>query len=185
MKRIIALGFVLTIFLASFTGCSKEVKPNGETIYNHVSMVGDETNMFEVIGFADYVFVGVVESVNKRDIDDEFPNEYYSVAVAENLKGSLITDSNIEVIKRGGYSRKGTLILYASDNLVGAGLCEVGEKYIFIGFGQPDGSLLLEYLSGNVEYTDDLYYNYLAFIENQMDIERERFKSSYDLEYEK
>ena len=182
MKKIITLGLALTILLAYFTGCG-EIKPNGETIYNHVSMAIDETNMFEVIGSVDYVFVGVVASVNRRDIDNEFPNEYYSVTVVENLKGSLITGSNIEVIKRGGYSRSGTLILYASDNLVGTGLCEVGEQYIFIGFGQPDGSLLLDHLTGNVEYTDDLYNDYLGFVENQIHIERERFMSRYDIEY--
>ena len=184
MKKLFTVGIAVSIILASLMGCSKEITPNGETIYNHVSMAGDETNMQEVVGFADYVFIGVVEKLNKRDIDNEFPNEYYSVAVLENLKGSLITDSNIEVVKHGGYSENGTLILYASDNLVGTGLCEIGDEYIFIGFGQPDGSLLLEHLSGNVEYSDELKMDYLDFIENQIEIERERFKSKYDSEYE-
>ena len=113
--------FFAVLLLTLLAGCKNDdITPTGEVIYNHVSMMGDETNMFEVIGFADYVFVG-------------------------------------------------------------AGLREVGKKYIFIGYGQPDGSLLLEYLSGNIEYSDDLRIDYIDFIENQIPYQRERFISRYDI----
>ena len=186
MKKIIFAGIFLLLFTSFLSGCiNKEVTPNGKIIYYHVLTVTDETNMQEVIGFSDYVFIGTVEGINKKTIRNDAPAEYYSVRVEENLKGSLITDSDIEVIKMGGYLKNGTLILYKSDSVVGTGLCTVGEKYIFVGYGQQDGSLLLDCLCGNTEYTDELKESYLYDFENQIDFERERFACKYDPAYEK
>ena len=185
MKKTIFAGLIFILILVFLSGCiNNDVTPNGKTIYNHVFMAVDETNMQEVVGSADYVFIGTVTGINQRVISNDFPQEYYAVRVEENLKGELWTDLDIEVVKAGGYSKNGTTILYESDFVVGTGLCAVGQKYVFIGFGQPDGSLLLDHLHGNMEYTDELKNDILDDIENQIDFERERFASKYDPAYE-
>ncbi|MDR1802690.1 MAG: hypothetical protein LBQ94_03715 [Treponema sp.] len=184
-KKIIVAAFGIFGILL----CCCQMPPNGEISYAHVGPVLDETNMFEWIGSMDYVFTGTVEKVNKKTIRGGYaPEEYYAVKVEENLKGTLFTDSNIEVKKNGGYLKDGTLVLYRSDNVIGTGLCEVGEKYIFMGQGQPNGDLLLDALYGNVEYTDELKTDYINYIKNQIETELiypwwERFPCRYDPAY--
>jgi hypothetical protein len=181
LKILIETLIVFAVFL-----CSCQMPPNGETTYYHISLVIDETNMYKVIGFMDYVFIGTVEKINKKIIvggDD--PREYYSVKVSENLKGTLFTETDIEVVKKGGYLKDGTLVLYASDEVIGTGLCEVKKKYIFMGCGQQNGDILLDYLYGNVEYNDKKGNDYLNYINYQIDYKRERFLSRYDPGYRK
>ena len=53
----------LSMFLvtALLTSCAaKPVEWNGKTVYTHVTMGIDETNLFGYVGAVDYVFVGKV-----------------------------------------------------------------------------------------------------------------------------
>ena len=71
------LLILLTLFciLFSLTSCgAKTVTWNGDTeYYAHISMVVDETNLYEYVGVVDYVFVGTVEKIVTNVIPDE-PN---------------------------------------------------------------------------------------------------------------
>ncbi len=51
-------------------------------------------------------------------------------------------------------------------------------------YGQPDGELILEEFSGDIEYTDEgLKEMYMEYIENEIPKEQEGFISKYDVNY--
>lgn len=59
-----------------------------------------------------------------------------------------------------------------------------GKTYIFMAYGQPDGELILEEFSGDIEYTDEgLKEMYMDYIENEIPKEQEGFISKYDVNY--
>ena len=164
----------------------------------------------QVVGSADYVFVGTVESdegtVYKNYVTMETENggtkevgtlySNYMVTVIENIKGNLITDKPIPVQKSGGLSEDGTTIyLYEGDELP-----RVGAAYIFFAYAQQDGSLLISGPVSNIHLTRKCiereaeakavdnykelpdYHEILEAYENQVEEERIRFKSAYDAE---
>jgi len=169
---------VISICIVFLTTNNREITPNGNLAYNHVTLVIDETNLYEYIGAVDYVFVGTVMECVENITDDDFPDTIYSLSVNENLKGNLV--ETIEVKKHGGYTKNGTLILYETDLIQDSGLPEVGKQYIFLAYGQPDGSLLLDVVNGNVEYSDTAKEEYQNYIANQIEIDRNRSKSQYE-----
>ena len=51
-------------------------------------------------------------------------------------------------------------------------------------YGQPDGELILEEFSDDIEYTDEgLKEMYIDYIENEIPKEQEGFISKYDVDY--
>jgi hypothetical protein len=51
-----------------------------------------------------------------------------------------------------------------------------------IAIGQPDGSLLLAEIKGNIELTDESIKNeFKEYIKNEIKYSRERFTSKYDV----
>ncbi|WNY27613.1 hypothetical protein [Methanolapillus ohkumae] len=111
----------------------------------------DIYNPAELVGAVDYVFVGNVDELigtNYRPvavidgmgwsetIEDPFTN--YTVTVLDNIKGDLVLNQQVSVLKDGGLSRDGkTLTLYVNDSLP-----EPGSIYVFYIYAQPDGKLL-------------------------------------------
>lgn len=182
MKKlvIIVIGLVFTL-----TGCSSRIiEPNDKVEYAHVYMNIDETNMKVYAGTADYIFIGTVKSIVNNKVDHDSSYSTYSVTVEENLKGNLV--SNIECDKFGGYMEDGTQLLYESDKLKDLNLPEEGEKYIFMAYAQEDGRLVLTEFHGNVKYTGkDIKEEYLEYIHNQVENDRQRFVSKYDVNYKK
>lgn len=103
----------------------------------------------EVVGVADYVFVG--EVTEQLETTDDTPEEmketygdevgfeplsHYKVQVLENLKGSLDTSAPIEIEKRGGFLPDGmTCVMFEKDILP-----TVGGKYIFMVWATEDGA---------------------------------------------
>ena len=157
MKKIIALSIAALILVISLAGCMQdnaEIKPNGKTVYNHVTLIIDETNLNEYVDAVHYVFAGTVIEYLGNVTDPDFPDSKYIINVTENLKGNL--PETIEVRKHGGYTKDGTLVLYATDFTQDSGLPEVGKQYIFMAYEQPDGSYLLAEINGNVEYSNSV-----------------------------
>ena len=187
--------------------CTREMNSGYvKTSYIEGSFAINYNDLNQVVGSADYVFVGTVESdegtVYKDYVTMETENggtkevgtpySNYMVTVIENIKGNLITEKPIPVQKSGGLSKDGTTIyLYEGDELP-----VVGGTYIFFAYAQQDGSLLISGPISNVDLntksiaaegadsykklTD--YHEILEAYENQVEDERIRFKSSYEAE---
>lgn len=184
MKRNTVLGLLFCMIL-SLAGCSaKTTTWNGNVeYYAHVSMVVDETNLYEYVGIVDYVFVGTVEEIVKNVVPDEPGGSdedlsVYKIQVDKNLKGELA--ENIECSKHGGLKKDGTMMLLFSDNSNDSGLPETGNQYIFLAYAQPDGSLTLSEFFDNRPYDDELLQEYLDYCKNEVPFDRSRFVSNFD-----
>lgn len=112
------------------------------------------------------------------------PYTVYSVEVLENLKGNLNKEMPITIEKSGGLSTDGNIYLYEDDILP-----IEEEYYIIIGYGQPDGSILLTGPSSNIHLDidgkkelimDNIVKEYVKAIENEITKDRTRFKSKYE-----
>ena len=134
--------------------CTREMNSGYvKTSYIEGSFAINYNDLNQVVGSADYVFVGTVESdegtvyKNYVTMETEYegtkevgtPYSNYMVTVIENIKGNLITEKPIPVQKSGGLSEDGTTIyLYEGDELP-----IIGGTYIFFAYAQQDGSLLI------------------------------------------
>lgn len=185
MKRCIAALLVFGLLLSA---CSapKVIEWNGELEYYHVTMVYDETNLYETAGQVDYIFIGTVDEVLRNVVDyntSDSMDTYscYSVVVKENLKGTLV--ENIRCYRHGGYLKDGTLLYPRSDRSENTNdIPQQGKTYLFMAFGQPDGELFLAEFSGDVEYMDDSQREvYMDYIAKEIPKEQEGFVSKYDL----
>lgn len=173
------LGFVCLLLafglIFHIGGKSKPITANDKIPISRVagSFIIDVYNQRELIGSADYVFVGEVISKDGYDYRDPVtidrdgemvtltsPYTNYTVQVLENIKGNLRTDTSIPIAKDGGLSEDGSCyVLYENDEFPAE-----KELYIFYAYAQQDGSLLLagpnsnikiEYPNGSVEYPND------------------------------
>ncbi len=176
MKKIIALflTMMLVLFLA---GCNSKTEWNGKILYNHVSMVFDETDMYQYIGAVDYVFVGKITEENSI-IKDVQGMSSYKIEVLQNLKGELSKD--IECRKYGGMLSDGTMVLLESDRIKETGLPIEGETYIIMAYAQPDGSLTISEFYGDTLYNDENLGIYEEYIQNEIILDRKRFISEFD-----
>lgn len=175
-KALIFVCVLATVF--AMTACSaRRVEWNGETDYTHVMLSIDEANMYQYVGTADYVFVGKVTRA-RTAITSDNDKSSYKITVTENLKGELV--DKIVCQKHGGLLPDGTMVLYATDSAQDTGLPRTGDTYIFMAYAQPDGSLLLSELYGNVEYTEARLAEYRGYVEHQQPDGRRRFVSKYD-----
>lgn len=115
----------------------------------------------ELAAFADYVFVGEVlknegyeyrnpvamEDGNGNEIMRGSPYTNYTVKVLENIKGNLIMDKGIPIVKEGGLSEDGSCYeMFEDDELP-----VEKEIYIFYAYAQKDGSLLLSGPNSNIK----------------------------------
>ena len=177
---------VLVIFIIAmicgtilyFNNRNLNYKPNGKLNYDTV-FVNEETNPYYQVGFADYVFIGKVNTEIERTFsDDGSARTIYEIEVTENLKGNL--QNLIKVTYPGGYDEEGTLILHKGDYITDEELPKIGDSYIFVGIGQPNGTILLQDLYADIPYTEENKEKYLEYINNQENVNRERFKSIYE-----
>jgi len=143
---------------------NKNEKPSIPTYSIHGSFMVDVDNSKEVVGDADYVFMGkVVEQTgtiykNKIPIEQEngdvlyIGSAYtnYTVSVIENIKNELVTDKNISISKAGGLREDFSAYDIFEDDV----LPEVGKTYIFIAYAQDDGSLLVSGPYSNILITN-------------------------------
>ena len=123
------------------------------------------------------------------------PYTNYTIQVLENIKGELITDKPIPIVKQGGISEKQDAIyLFENDSLPSE-----NSIYIFLAYAQEDGSLLISGPNSNVMCNDSNMYSinsvseeksvteYDEFItykdanDNEIiPVDRERYKSIYE-----
>ena len=183
---IVCVAFISALLIVS-TG--DDVTWNGETeCLGQLTMVLDFTNPYEYVGIVDYVFVGTVDEIEDIVLPDkrtEFEQSFstYHIRVDKNLKGELVED--IVCSKMGGLKSDGTMLLVAAETPDGKlvldnGLPELGRQYVFMAYGQPDGSLTLSEIFDNREYNEELLEEYQEYVENEIPFDRERFVSDFD-----
>ncbi len=122
------------------------------TFYQPACFSIDITDVYQVVGDADYVFAADVlrkeDTVYRHMVDVETdegtqqmgrPYTRYAVKVTQNIKGSLRTDEEIALYKSGGVEQDhSAIVLFEGDELP-----EAGKSYLFVAYAQPDGTLLL------------------------------------------
>ena len=188
MKRIVTVLSCITLVILLCSCGTKTVEWNGKTeCMAQMFMVADVTNPYEYVGMVDYVFVGTVTDTERLVLPDrkkEHKDNYstYKIHVDENIKGELVED--IVCSKLGGYKKDGTMLLIAAEAPEGRiimdnGLPEIGKQYIFMAYGQHDGSLILSEIFDNREYNQDILEEYRSYVENEIPYDRERFPSDY------
>ena len=158
-KKIIILSILVIFIIAMICGViwyfnnrNSNYKPNGKLNYDTV-LVNEETNPYYQVGFADYVFIGKVDKEIERTFSDYgSARTIYEIEVTENLKGDL--QNIIKVTYPGGYDKDGTLILHKGD--------------------------YIQDLYSDTPYTEENKEKYLDYINNQENVDRERFKSIYE-----
>ncbi|MDR0751315.1 MAG: hypothetical protein LBF12_01815 [Christensenellaceae bacterium] len=198
MKKFAILIFVLLSIILIATGCNKNLLTNGviSEILGTDKLPNEELSVLyafnlsvleNVIGDVDYVFVAYINSYLKttynEDFGDNFPTTYYEIEIIENIKGSLITNSKIELLKSGGISKKHTTFQIYSDDF----LPKVHNYYIFCVYAQTNGNILASGTNSNI-YLDNItnyknssqYLDVISAYQNQNATERERSKSKYD-----
>ncbi|EUJ26894.1 hypothetical protein [Listeria cornellensis] len=205
---IIAIGvFFLTINGNNDKAAQKdEAKKDKIPVYDMRSTYTlDIDNPKEVVGSADYVFVGkVLEETgtvyrNKVPVEvDSDTIEYigdaytqYKIQVISNIKNELVTDNVIDIDKLGGIREDGS----AYDVFEDDELPVQGETYIFTAYTQDDGSLLISGANSNIRFdenaskvstekavsTTEEYQEYQDAVDDQIEPEgKEDLKSIYD-----
>ncbi|MEK4734454.1 cell surface protein [Paenibacillus sp. FSL L8-0641] len=173
MKKIFMFLSLFTMIAMLASGCSnsnvdKNITKAGEvpTSYLHASFDINVDNSKEVVGFADYVFVGFVEEMTGTDYKfpvtketEDGPKELkspytnYSIKVLDNIKGNLKKDVSIPLQKSGGLSEdKSTYFLFEDDSLP-----QKGKVYVFTATAEQDGSLLVSGPNSNIEVKKDFF----------------------------
>ena len=164
-----------------FTGCGKsnENAKNQDSIsYLHADFAIDMNNLKEEkVEYRDPV---VVETKNGTK-EVSTPYTHYTIRVIKNIKGELPTEENILLIKCGGRSKDGQMILYENDQL----LVE-NSTYIFAACVQPDGSLLIsgpnlseiidEPKLSSKEVKEETLGKYVEMYKQEVKYDRERFE---------
>ncbi len=163
----------------------------------------DYNRLEEVVGDADYVFVGnvvseddvvykhavTVETEDGKTQEVSTPYTNYTVNITQNIKGNLITEEDIPIQKAGGFSKDGTeCFLYEGDELPIA-----GNTYIFFAYAQLDGSLLVsgpisninikaESADRSIDGQTSEYDKVVDAYNRQIDTGRDRSVSVYEAE---
>ena len=189
MKRFIIFVVIFGLLL-DISACSiKTVEWNGKTQeLANVLMIEDITDLYRYVGLVDYVFVGTVEEIEKNVIPaknrkHEDSYSVYRIHVDRNLKGNLTEE--IICNKLGGFKKDGTMLLISAEMPTGItimdnGLPEKEKQYIFLAYGQEDGSLILSEIFDNRECDEALLAEYMDYVDNEIPYDRRRFPSKYE-----
>jgi hypothetical protein len=115
---------------------------NSEALY-----AVDVNNPRALVGFVDYTFVGVVESIEDTAYrsDEHMSYTNYKIRVLHNIKGDLVLDS-IPVTKKGGLAKNQTEYMLFQDDF----LPNLGDVCVFNAYTQEEGWLLLSGKNSNV-----------------------------------
>lgn len=161
------------------------------------------TDLREVVGASDYVFVGYVEEIYDYNHDRLFHNfpkviDYYGgpftecrVTVTECIKGNIPACETLSYYKVGGVTWLRTSIyLDVEEGYVEEGYGdyypEVGKYYVFRGMAHPDGTVtggginstepLEENYNSNNYKQSKVYQNWINACENQIISEYDDYK---------
>lgn len=137
MRKFIAFSLSFLLF---FCGCSQKL--TAEEIakilgtdklpyeYYHSSFVINTSDIVEVTTSVDYIFVGNVTGYDKTEYYDRNIRTYYKVEVEENIKGELIKNQEIILVKSGGITEDHEKFSLCYDDV----LPQIGERYVFCAY---------------------------------------------------
>lgn len=149
-KKFLVVITIIVIVLSVI--CYKEFKSYPGTVL--VDVVIDVSNMQEVVDSVDLIFVGTVSDAKTLLLKEDDKSEI-EVTVNECIKGDLQAPSEIIVYKYGGHFLFGNEVEYIVSEESYTPIPEVGKQYIFLGFKQEDGKVILAEYYGNIEYTGE------------------------------
>lgn len=187
MKKSSIYGILSIVLIVGmfFTGCASKNNASqlNTNVSNlpihqmHASFVYDTDNIREAVGICDYVFVAKVvscdgteyrnvittedEKGNPKEVGSPYTN--YTIQVLENIKGELITDKPIPIVKQGGISEKQDAIyLFENDSLPSeTGSCNLiftksgynsTNTQVGMGMENYQSQLSTAFVSGNVDF---------------------------------
>ena len=153
----------------------------------HATYCIDVNNYDELVAFADFVFVGDVWTIDNVDYRNETPSitsitNYESpqrgmpyteidVIVDENIKGTM---NDLILYKLGGIGmNQKTTYIYENDMMP-----QKGEKYIFFGSVQKDGSLLISGANSNIAFSEDALKQIKESASKNPEFSRQRYQFS-------
>ena len=186
----------MMLLTSILSACGMKSSKDLPIYYMDVSYVIDIENPREVVGFGDCVFIAQVnektETIHKNIKWINFkrtsmPYTVYSITVIENLKGNIKKNTPIDIEKFGGINiGNDSISLPEGDTLL-----EEGAYYIFIVGSDQEGNLVLSAPTNaiklNVEGENEIMYSeeykdYMKYCEEEINFERQRFKSRYEEE---
>lgn len=152
--------FVLLVLGSFFIKCDKEYSRNLNTSMIYANYDYDINNLEEVIKRADCVFVGKVLSIDgymyENPVEIELENgetniQYdtytkYTIDVEKCMKGEIKKGRNSNICKFGGLEKDGNSIAIVINDK----LPDINDRFIFIGYKQDDGSILLSGEKSNI-----------------------------------
>ena len=148
----ICCGFVCIMLIFGFHAARKSKPVSAEDSVIPISrlqgcFIINVYDLREMAAFSDYVFVGEVLKNEGYKYWHTNPYTNYTVRVLENIKGNLIMDKEIPIVKQGGLSKDGSYYeIFEDDELP----VEKGT-YIFYADAQTDGSLLISGPNSNLK----------------------------------
>lgn len=176
----------------SLASCGAQSKPSQSLTEN--LYVFDINDPAKVVGFADYVIVGLVEKkgdteyyctadlslLDGIEIEND-PYTNYEIKVLENLKGNLKPEATIPVLKNGGMSEDGSRLRLEDGDF----MPETGETLIICLSVRDDGTLLLSGKNDSYRLLDadhvgedyknlEVYKTIANACENEVFFDRER-----------
>lgn len=133
----------------------------------------------------DYVFLGNIEKEIGTDYEEKeiingeevsTPYTKYEVKVTKTLKGDFSQGDNIQIKKMGGISENGKQYYLCEDDVIP----EEGKNYIFLGYVQPNGELLVAGKNSTIEKGETELKNkiekLLPDVKKEGDTKRQRFQ---------
>lgn len=157
----------------------------------------------EVVGWADYVFIGYVNSKDGTEYflpnsDDGMPRTKYTITVMENIKGVLPLDESVHLQKEGGLTKDGKSISLFEEDF----LPEEGKSYLFSVAAREDGTLYCPAPNSSIPIdenakkisaekfdakaaaesygTSEVVSRYKDAVKNEIKYNRDRYLSIYD-----
>lgn len=145
-----------------------------EIKYYSTSSLIDQSDLRQVVGVKNYVFVGYVKEIhdymtekNSREfpqviVDCDEPMTECVVEVIKNIKGNLTEGTTFSFYKGGGVVDSREYIeLYENDLMP-----EVGKYYVFSGYAHEDGTVTGGGVNGTIELEEGITADNLAQSEN-------------------
>jgi hypothetical protein len=195
MKKILSIIITLLLTLLCFAGCAKS------DVHVSTDVVVSPDDYPTRVGMADYLFVAhVIEITDTFEIEGRLFTTY-KAKVVKNLKGELIQDDYIQVIRHGGVYEDGRKYIVDGNDIEP----EVDRGYTILAYAQTEeagletGSLYMVSMepaevdisaekdtAGRIDEKlakDETYLKWKKGYENEIPYERERAKSIYDVAY--
>ncbi|GAB2027538.1 hypothetical protein [Lactovum odontotermitis] len=166
-KVIISLSAMLIVFFSAGLFLTRQdnsaekaaIHQNkGKTIHLSGSYAIDPTNLAQVAGISDNVFIGEVMGEKETVYTGEArtPVTVYKVKVLENLKGELSKKLPVKLYKFGGTAENGNLFIFEDDEMP-----QAGNYYAFStqttpsGYDLPAGSILASGMNSNIRLDEN------------------------------